>query len=287
MREKLILGLLAASIVINMHSLTRLGRLEEQIYSQANHLSSQIGGVLSRVSSIEESLLQLQEGAKWVMAGEFRPDTENSTPTEIHLNYEWSFREVEQGARVYLLYRTETGDWTKIEAANIGGSTYSAHLVLSPWEQYQYQVVAEGGGLQAGEVSNIPERYYRPIAPLPKISTSVVNNVLKDIEVSIHQRELPVFDFFRIRKARVKVYRGEWKESGVVEPQELLRVVELQPLGSDAGRPVPEKGWSGSVELDGSGELLLYLEVEYGDGTIQEGEIWPEDRFEDVNYWKL
>lgn len=196
---------------------------------------------------------------------------EASSPGEIHLGMEWSFQEIEKEAQVYLLYRAECEeDWTKVTADHVEGTTFQAPVVLLPDETYQYQVIAEGSALRASETTAIPAVYYR-IPPLEMISSggSQRNGRWLHFEAHFSQREPVLFDFYKVRTAKAKIYRDD----GTSDTVELESIDDDYYAGYDyyAGKEV--LGFD--VKMDNS-ITSISIEVVHEDGTMYEGEIWPD-----------
>jgi len=162
-KYRVLLWLVCISLALNVLLYFNIGRLTSEIPQETSrHLSDSLRTLESRIDGIYRDIQEKKEEKKWVQATNFIPDRYSSCPEELHLDLEWSLREVEKEARVSLLYRPEEGDWTRVEADNLEGNNYRASLVLSSQELYQYQLLAEGESARASEIERVPAEYYRP-----------------------------------------------------------------------------------------------------------------------------
>lgn len=267
---KILTLLLAGSLLVNIYTLKRMEKLEQRILNQTSNLNGSVTIIESKMRDLSRNIREIKDKNKWVVTKEFKPDQKASSPDEIHLNMEWTFREVEKDARVFLLYRAESEhNWTKVSAENIRGNTYRASLILSPKKKYKYQITAEGNTFKTEETAEIPLQYYQPI-PLSLLGTgsSGKNGKITSFEATFSQRLPVLFDFYKVKKAYAKMYKDD----------KLIRIVELKPVDDFP------TDWSGEEILSFRCEDIesiskIVVKAEYMDGSVHEGEIYPEEKY--------
>jgi len=262
-RIQLLTWLVVGSLLINVYSIYRLNDVDSKVQSVGSVYS--IGSDISRLYTM---IYQIVEENKWVVNQEFKPNAGASSPQEIHLDIEWTFKEIEEDANVFLLYRAESEtEWTEVPAQNKGMGTFAAPTILSPKEKYEYQAIAKGSTLRTGEIDQIPGEFYRLMPLMPSFhdfydSERTINGDM--VKVTLQFRP-PLYDFYKPIKAKAKVYRHD----------ELLD--EFEPRLIDRGT-----SFDIEFELEKSEANYIVFELEYIDGVVIEP-IEPQYWMADVN----
>jgi hypothetical protein len=271
--SKILVSLLVVSIILNLYSLSGMKNLKQELQNQYYNVRNseyKLSNLENSLSNINNRINEIHKESKWVTNEEFTANEGSSTKDEIHLNLEWSFKEIERGAEVYLLYSIQNSEnWTRVKANNVGDGIFRAPFILEPKHEYRYKVAAQGTAVRTSEIKSIPSKHYRPSpVVIGGMGTSGGHEreSLKNMSLDAYQIEAVLFDFFKPVRVQVKVYQGE----------KLDRVVDLRLMGDPA---YPNRGWVlENLDFEKSPTSVV-LEVEYGDGSIDSGEIWPENKY--------
>ncbi|OIJ15674.1 hypothetical protein BKP35_01370 [Anaerobacillus arseniciselenatis] len=267
---KVIIFLLLISLIFNFYSFSRIGNLSTAVDRIHSDLQWENDRIAQQVNSLSRQLHDIQEQEKWIIKKEFLANEEKSSPEEIHVSLEWTFKEIETNAQVTLLFReNSTVDWKEIEASNTNGTNYIAHLVLSSDNDYEYQIVAKDSTIVTSNIKQIPQRIYKP--------TQMVSNGygfgedqygnLTDFEAYIDMLEPPLFEFFKMKEASLQAYVGE----------NLIKETPFKLAYPDL--PEERQHYSAIIGSFDEQPTSIRIVVEYNNGTIHEGEIWPNDTF--------
>ncbi|SCY00528.1 hypothetical protein [Alkaliphilus peptidifermentans] len=263
---KILTWLVVASLAVNVYSFLRADRMENNFIDRLNNLERNVTHTLgNETRSFYYHLNELKNANEWVISKSFQPIAEVSSPNELHFDLQWTLSEVEKDANVLLLYRYKNQpDWLKVLADDIGINEFSAPLILSPDNDYEYKIVSEGSLIKATEAIEISSEYYKP-TPLNNSGSgsSSSNGKLSSFDISYSQLHPALFDFYMIKDVEAKLYIDNEYESIP------LRVSNMYD----------RKEWS----LDFPTEYLvtkptaIILVIEYEDGAIVE-----EDRTDEV-----
>lgn len=266
--NKVLVALLVGSLLLNFSSFRAVNQLKRDINQQVNHghnSSVRLGNLENSIYALNFKFEEMKQDSRWIIKEEFIPNKETSSVDEINLELEWSFREIERDAKVYLLYSVQnSGEWKKVEAQKSAGSAYRAPLNLSPKEKYTYKIASEGNAIRSGEVKEIPEKYYRPMSLYTGgIGTSTDGRGnLMSFSTDFFQPEPSLFEFFDPKNVRVIIhYKGQESEI-----HDLFK-----------GERPYEKGvysWNLEIERFTTNPSLIEYEVEYYDGTIEKEKLW-------------
>ncbi|MDF2881864.1 MAG: hypothetical protein K0R54_2421 [Clostridiaceae bacterium] len=163
---KAIVGLLIFSIVLNFFIYTKLQKTENEVKNLRNNMSASYENLNSSISQIDRyvssRLDEFVNDNSWVINEEFIIDYEKTTNKEVHLDFQFSFNEIEESAKVYLVYSDEIGKYEKKEAIKQDSGMYKTSLILFPDKEYKYKIMSEGSVIKATEEKEIPEDYYKP-----------------------------------------------------------------------------------------------------------------------------
>jgi len=277
--KKILMALLIISLVINISTFSKIGRIENKIQSLSSYISDmdrQNDYLHNSVLDLSRNLNDIKEGNKWITLEEFLLDIDSSSKDEIHLDLQWGFSDIEKDAKVYLLYGTEeTEDFTKILATKYKDGIFTAPLALSPKYNYRYKIMAEGSTIKSGDIKEIPNRYYKP-APVMVNSMGYGgsgSNSFNNFDIEVSQMEKIVFDLFKPKRIQLKVFR-----EGRVD-----KVLDLKILKQDERFGTV---WGTKIESFENPPSSIVLEVEYPDGRIDSGEVWPEDKYSEKTMGK-
>ncbi len=220
---KILTWLVAGSLALNVYTLSALNkmennlavRMERSVYNHTDFLRSLVVDLHHNVNSIKEE-------SKLITSVDFKPNTTISSPKSIHLDVEWTYREVEQGAIIVLQYREKgSAAWQRVEASQISETSFSAPVVLDPIKDYEYQLVANGKMIRAEGISAIPGYYYQA-APLELIGSgaSSSNGKLLQYAVNFTQRKPLFFDFYLITHITATItYDGKEITAPLTRPE--------------------------------------------------------------------
>ncbi|RXJ04139.1 hypothetical protein DS745_01780 [Anaerobacillus alkaliphilus] len=271
---KILIGLIIISLFINYFSFSKIGQLQERLEYMENSIRWNTDSTRSSIYDLSHQLNEQKELAKWIINEEFVPNYEESTEEAIHLYMTWAFREIETNANVSLFYRQKNSDdWIEVEALHHSGTNYRVPIVLSPFYNYEYQIVAEKSIVKSGEITEIPPRMYKP---MPMMSngygySSDHNGNMTDFSSNIAFSEPPLFDFYKMKHGFIEAYDGD-------------TVIRKQPFELEYPDVETEfQQWVANIELNGKTVTSIRLVVEYHNGTIHEGEIWPNDTYHNFN----
>jgi hypothetical protein len=267
--------LLVVSLLIGGYNGIQVRNLRSAMRDSADRTTQQISSaqssIQSAVWSINNTIAQMREEERWAYPASYAANQTESTAEGVVLDISWSFREVQRGADVYLLYRPDTRsvpvEWTRVEARQLEGAAYSAPVTLSPLLNYEYQIVVEGENLRSTRPVSIPGSLYQA-QPL-RISSwgGNVNREGKwvgDFQFEVEQHYLSLFDFLNAGD----IYLIVGREDGT------SRRVEPAHVARDG-----YKSWFFNVAAEGLASLRVV--VTYGDGAVYYKDMPLED-----NWWR-
>ncbi|MCC5910185.1 MAG: hypothetical protein JJT76_07095 [Clostridiaceae bacterium] len=255
---KILTGLLAISLVLNLYSILRLGKIENML-SYSNHDHRMMEMFKNDIHGLYRKIDEIKQESKWIASKEFKPNEGASSPEEIHLELDVSFKELEEDAKVLLLYRAiaEGEGWTELSANKVGRNLFTAPLILSPEEEYEYQLVAEGSTVKVEEINRIPVAYYRPTPlTISGAGGSHSNNRWHQFQVSFSQNTPVLFNFYRVKDVKARIYFGDKFTTFKLEKRNIGHRYEWSL------EMVPE-------DLDGEITAVI-LEIQYADGSLEE-----------------
>lgn len=267
---KVIIFLLIISLIFNFYSFSRIGQLSTNLEHLQRISWWDIERIRDDVNTINHRLYEISEEERWIVKEQFIPDTEKSSPESIYLTLDWTFREVEKGADVSLLYRSNGDtDWTEVVAKHNGGTNFSAPLELVSNKNYEYQFTAENNMIKTSDVKQIPDHMYKP---MPIHTTGYgygedgSGNII-DFEADISFIEPPLFEFYEMKEAHLKAYKDN-------------SLLEKTPFTPHSDYYLEEGNrWRATFKSFEENPTSIRIIVEYKDGTVHEGEIWPDDTF--------
>jgi hypothetical protein len=205
-QQKTLTLLLVVALLFGTYNSFQLRNLQRMVNDAADRTSRQItsaqNSIQSAVWGINSSIAQMREEERWVYPASYSAIESESSADGVVLELSWSFRELQRGADVYLLYRARTmsapTEWTRVEASVQEGAAYNAPVMLSPLLEYEYQIVVEGDNLRSTQPVSIPVSLYQP---QPLRVTSWGGNVdrqgnwIGDFQFEVEQHYLSAFDF--------------------------------------------------------------------------------------------
>jgi hypothetical protein len=255
-RINFIIVIILLSLGLNIYLFMDFRYIKQQVQGIVSDSST--NGISSEISTLTRKINEIKEENKWIMSKDFIPNTEASSPETIHLDLEWSFKEIEKGANVTVLYRNKSdSDWTKVQAVHLKENFFRAPFILSPKYEYEYQIVAEGTSIKTSEIAKIPTDIYRK-EPLEPISLSFSEDD-KDIATITIGYKKKLFDFYKPQRAEAKIFKDS----------KLVSTVELEFENTN------EQTYTQIEFIKDATKILL--EYEYEDGQIYLAEIFPID----------
>ncbi|MGM8216063.1 hypothetical protein ACLIA0_10865 [Bacillaceae bacterium W0354] len=265
---KVVTGLLVGSIILNIIFFFSLNSKIEEKYERLSmnqdnlsfRVSSEMDGIYSRIQEIGRETI-------WILSEDFSPNVDESSEDGIVMDFEWTFRELAEGSDVRLLYREEgKSQWDEQAAKNIGGLNFSAKIKISPEKDYQYQIVSEGALSKSSEVKWIPGSLYKPTPLIPVEWGSSRENGEEMLTWRFEQDSPHPFDFYRVYSAVATVTFADGSK----------KEIELEKSVSGTNYDgIPIESWE--LEVENKNLFEIILRVEYNNGIVHEGEIFPDD----------
>lgn len=157
-KEKVLAGLLAVSIVMNIVNLSKINELTEDRFFFAN--KNEFQNVQNEVSHLYSELEKLQEKEKWIQEETFQINQQSSGWEQVTLESQWTFKELLGDQSPQLLIREEGKQWTEKPLELVAGLTYGTILKLSPQKDYEYQLIVDGEMRKSSEAKWIPRKFY-------------------------------------------------------------------------------------------------------------------------------
>ncbi|WP_188207854.1 hypothetical protein [Alkalibacillus aidingensis] len=286
--EKILTSLIVGSIILNLFLFFQLNqKVEEEVQMTSQNYSHQLNNINTNVSNLDHRINQIKEENEWIASREYHPN-ENSTPDRQIIDLEWSFRELEEDVDVNLLYRShEERDWEVVEATQIEGLNYRAPIEVSTHDRFEYQIVSDGTVSRSSEVQHVPEHLFRP-SPLVSWSTASGSGRSGSnfYEGFFRQSGEVVFPFHRVEEAVATVYYDDETTEDIPLEEDERTSHEVEEEISHNSHEVQVnsiehsgdfQGWHFKVEPEDKMIESIDLRVEYGDGTVHEGEIFPHE----------
>ena len=261
---KIISWLVAGSLALNIYTLSALNkmennltvRMERSVYNHTDILRSLVVDLHHNINSIKEA-------SKLITSVEFKPNNNSSSPKSIHLDVEWTYRELEQGAIIVLQYREKgAAAWQKVEANQISETSFYAPLLLDPTKEYEYLLVSKGNMIRTEGISTIPSSYYQP-APIELFgsNSSSANGKLLHYTAIFSQRKPLFFDFFIVNQITAIV---------TTNGKDIAMPLARSTHTHYADYQAEEWELSFDAELLKSDITNVTLKIEYANGTTQE-----------------
>ncbi|MEQ6391192.1 hypothetical protein RZN22_18065 [Bacillaceae bacterium S4-13-58] len=156
--EKILAGLLAVSIVMNVVNFFNIDELSEEQFFYAN--KNEVQNVQNEVSRLYGEIEKLAEQGKWIQDEIFQLDPKSSDWDKVTLESQWTFKELPSDHKPFLLLREEGEDWIEKPLEHVAGLTYGSILELSPQSNYEYQIVIKGDLMKSSDAQWIPRKFY-------------------------------------------------------------------------------------------------------------------------------
>ncbi|QUH26515.1 hypothetical protein [Serpentinicella alkaliphila] len=275
-KHKAILFIVVGSLFLNLIMFFRINSMKQELHNVNNTNSNNLYMLESRLNNLTMAISNLQEENKWVASSIINANHEKSQPGQIHLDIDFSLREIENGAQLKVVYKTEKEEeWSEVNAVNIGGNTFRAPIFLDKKETYHYLIVSRGNINRSSDTMIIPSNYYIP-NPLEVISRSTTSGAkgAESIEYHLAQYD-PIFDFHKIKKAEAKIYIDNNLENVIeIKPLDFTNDRNSDPYISEVFKEVV--GFKTDLVLNNT---IIRITVEYFDGSIYEGILYPDYMF--------
>lgn len=262
--------LLIIALIFGGYNSLQLRNLRQELKDSTNRNSQQISStessLRSAIWSINNSLAQVREDERWVYPASYAANEAASTAEKVAMEISWSFRELQRGAQVYLLYRPDTQhtstEWTRVNATAQEGAAYTATVALSPLMEYEYHIVVEGDYFRSTKPVNIPGTLYQ-LTPL-RISSWGGNHSrdgkwIGNFQIEVEQYRVSLFEFQNPKDVFLTISR----EDGTTAR------VDASQINRDGYR-----AWLFNFPAENL--VSAKLGVEYGDGNVYYSDIWSE-----------
>lgn len=199
---KAVIILLCVSIVFQLYQVMKISQLSYHNKMLTEQLDSNRQWVDNRLTYIEEKLHEVNQANQWIPYVDFQPNQDQSTASNIVLDIEWSFNEINVNDTVTVFYKdVEEKDWSEAEATLTSGTRYTSTVNLNATKTYIYKIVSDGEIKKATDQDYIPEHLYRPSHVNISYSTSTgreADPVL--FEATIEQYDVN-FEFQKVESA--------------------------------------------------------------------------------------
>lgn len=267
---KAIAALLIFSIVLNFFIYTRLQETENEVKNLRNNMSASYENLNNSISTIDKHvssrLDKFVNDNSWVINEEFTIDYEKTTSQEVYLDIQWSFNEIEESAKVYLVYSDESDKYVKEEAIKQDNGMYKSSLILFPDKIYKYKIMSEGSVLKAIEEKEIPEDYYKPSKiEISGMSYEESNGYLRNFEIYVTQQGNLISGFYKPKKLQLIInYINNEMETS-----------EFQLRSESLFTNI----WSAKVDTFKDKAESIVLEIKFENGYTDSNEVWPKDKY--------
>jgi len=267
---KAIVVLIIFSIVLNFFIYTRLQETENEVKNLRNNMSASYENINNSISTIDKHvssrLDEFLNDNSWVINEEFIIDYEKTTNQEVHLDIQWSFNEIEESAKVYLVYSDESSKYVKEEAIKQDNGMYKSSLILFPNKIYKYKIMSEGSVIKAIEEKEIPEDYYKPgRIEISDMSYEESYGYLQNFAIDVTQQGNLISGFYKPEKLQLIInYRNNAKE-----------ISEFQLKSESLFTNI----WSANIDSFKDKTESIVMEIKYENGYIDINEVWPKDKF--------
>ncbi|WP_026675135.1 hypothetical protein [Alkalihalobacterium bogoriense] len=199
---KAVIILLCVSVVFQLYQVMKISQLSYHNKMLTEQLDSNREWVDNRLTYIEEKLHEVNQANQWIPYVDFQPNQDQSSASNIVLDMEWSFNEINVNDSVTVFYKdVEEKDWSETEATFTSGTTYTSTVNLNPTKTYIYKIVSDGDIKKGTDQAYIPEHLYR--ASNVSISYSTSKGRENDpvlFEATIEQYDVN-FEFQKVESA--------------------------------------------------------------------------------------
>lgn len=267
---KTVIVLLILSLVLNLFVFTKMQETKEEFEKMRSSMTMMNENLNNTIANqdryINNKLDEFVKGYSWVSNEEFLIDYDKTTDKEVHLNYHWSFKELEENANVYLICIDKNGNYIKEEASKQNNGIYIVSLILTPDNKYKYKIMTEGSTIRVGEEKEIPEDYYKPgIISISGMNYEESSGYLSNFELEVAQKGSLISGLYKPVKLQLVIYYNNNEKD-----TEELNIVS-ESLFTNV--------WSANLENFKNKPEKIDLEIIYENGHIESDEIWPKDVF--------
>jgi len=189
---------------------------------------------------------------------------------------EFALREIDQDEKVKVIYKAESNkQWIETNAKNLGGNSYSASMILTNKDVYNYQIITKGNINKSSDMRSIPSYFNRP-NPLEVVHRSVQHWTKGATVMEFYFGQYnTLFDFHKVEKAEARVYSDNVLiETIEIKAIDLTNDRNADPyLSMEFGEII---GFKAEVEPN---KTKIIVSAEFKDRSVHEGEIYPEEKF--------
>ncbi|MDE5413313.1 hypothetical protein [Alkalihalobacterium chitinilyticum] len=261
---KVILAVVIASLLFNLYSIVKMNQIGKELEYLRESYSRTEWQMMSEVSSIQQQLYEWRESEKWVSDIHFLPDVEASTLGNIHLDVQWTFKELESDADVVFSYKKdEEAEWREVVASLMSGTTYEAAIQIDPEFGYLYKIDSVGSLNRGTGTEYLPVDLFQSRGLTISYST-LTSGKTTHFEAIIEQRDV-WFDFYKVEKAKAYVHLNDGSQKvvdftyGIYDDGIYDDEMQHELDG--------EEVWAVQVEMENM--VFIEVEVTYGDGSTE------------------
>ncbi len=186
----------------------RLNQVTEELRYQIDEAAANVSFLNSGISSLQSEIYEMKEKQKWVSSEEFEANNEKTTGREVFLSLNWTLREIEKNAEVYIQYRERNGKWFKQLAEKTGDNEYKTEFRLHPSREYEYRIMSVGSLQRTDDIKSIPYELYHMMALYPEVISFHMqeNGRILAAELEVWQHQIPAFDLFDVKEVAMILY---------------------------------------------------------------------------------
>ena len=214
-KARILIWLLVFSLMFNLYTVMQLRGLRDQV-DRVSALHNQVWEIGRSVSGIRRTLMEMQEESAWYSHPGMEVTGFSADGMQADMRVTWTFRELEQDARVSLAYRVGGGQWQQAEVDQVSGSSFMAsfpiptssedppfHLSFAPAAQGRSTSEASGSSgahrleyvisASHGDVERAGDIHVEDIAKFTGYFVGEVSEETQGLEytISVYQRGFP------------------------------------------------------------------------------------------------
>ncbi|MFD2637986.1 hypothetical protein [Piscibacillus salipiscarius] len=267
--QKITYSVLGLIILLNIFFFIRLElKLSESHNQIEQNVINSIRSVDSSVSSINHEIHNMKENSEWITDTQYDVNLEKSNASLVAVNINWSFKEIENKAKISVVYRERDKNWQKVTAEKSEGNNFVASIKAQPFKEYEYQILSEGDVNRTSNIQPLPPDLHTPAHLEIRDRHQGDNFTILGFD-HIDERDLP---FFKIKKiTAIYQYVDGKKESKEITKGDLPSVIENQEH-----QTVNDPNLYYVVVEPADQVLSVDLKVEYANGYAHEGTVYPE-----------
>ncbi|WP_202080432.1 hypothetical protein [Caldalkalibacillus salinus] len=137
---------LVVSLIVNFNLLSRVGEIENSVYSLSNNQHNMITDINGQSGQIRHVLNEFKEEQSWLGQIERNVNMDAIDQGQVALSYTWQVKELQPGSEVVFHYAYgQSDEFTSLPAEELQQGLFQVNLPLEVdmeprWEIYQYTV---------------------------------------------------------------------------------------------------------------------------------------------------